>query len=195
MEDINKESGWSETVVLVDAGYVDRVARDLTVYFERALDRRIPPGDLARWIDCVALDGGVRPGDNAVQVVFFYDKKHQGLENFVPSRFQDELDGQAFRDNLGEFTLQSFAVEEVVTFADFFRQSFEMALAASTVKRLIVVSDENICATLIREVAAGTSETQITFLTMSPLSGRGFQQELLGYSLMSALGIQADELK
>ena len=29
---------------------------------------------------------------------------------------------------------------------------------------------------------------------MQPLSGRGFAQELLGYSLTAALGIRADEV-
>ena len=50
-------------MMIVDADYVDRVAFDLTVNFERMLNRRIPQADLARWIDCVALDGGLREGE------------------------------------------------------------------------------------------------------------------------------------
>ena len=51
-----QETKWSENVILVDADYVDKVAFDLIVNFERMIGRRIPKADFARWIDCVALD-------------------------------------------------------------------------------------------------------------------------------------------
>ena len=44
---MNKEK-WSENVIIVDADYVDRVAFDLTVNFERMLGRRVPKADMAR---------------------------------------------------------------------------------------------------------------------------------------------------
>ena len=43
---------WSENVIIADADFIDKVAFDLTVNFERMLMRRIPKADLARWIDC-----------------------------------------------------------------------------------------------------------------------------------------------
>lgn len=52
-----------ENVIIADADYLDKVAFDLIVNFERMLMRRIPPADIARWIDCVALDGGMRPAE------------------------------------------------------------------------------------------------------------------------------------
>lgn len=36
---------------------------------------------------------------------------------------------------------------------------------------------------------------RITLLAMQPLTGGNFRQEILGYSLMTALGIKADEIK
>ena len=53
---------WSRNVILVDGDYVDSVAFDLTVNFERILGRRINKADTARWIDCIAHDGGMREG-------------------------------------------------------------------------------------------------------------------------------------
>lgn len=57
-----QEAKWSENVILVDADYVDKVAFNLIVNFERMIGRRIPQADIAKWIDCVALDGGIREG-------------------------------------------------------------------------------------------------------------------------------------
>ena len=36
---------WSENVIVADADYIDKVAFDLTVNFERMIGRRIPPAD------------------------------------------------------------------------------------------------------------------------------------------------------
>ena len=37
-------------------------------------------------------------------------------------------------------------------------------------------------------------DKRITVLAMQPMPGGNFRQEILGYSLMSALGIRSDEL-
>ena len=43
------DNKWTENIILADGDYIDRVAFDLTVNFERMLGRRIPAADLARW--------------------------------------------------------------------------------------------------------------------------------------------------
>ena len=88
---------WSENVIVVDAEYIDRVAFNLIVNFERMLGRKIQQADMARWIDCVALDGGMKPENEAItSVVLIHEKSSEGFENFIPDSFQ-ELDGKAFR--------------------------------------------------------------------------------------------------
>ena len=57
-----KAPQWSENVIIADGDYVDRVAFNLIVNFERMIGRRIPNADMARWLDCIALDGGLREG-------------------------------------------------------------------------------------------------------------------------------------
>lgn len=74
---------WSENVIVADADYVDKVAFDLTVNFERMIGRRIPPADMSQWAVCVALDGGLRPGKHETQVVLIHDRKNPKMENFA----------------------------------------------------------------------------------------------------------------
>ncbi len=188
-----QKSKWDETVLIVDADYLDRVAFDLIVNFERMIGRAIPAGDLCRWIDCVALDGGLRPGNNSTQVVFIHSKGKSTLENFMPSNFSSDIDGKAFKDNLGEFCMLAFPVEEIISPEDFFTQSLEMLADSTDVKRLIVVGDMAHIGDRIKRICARTDGKDITLLTMEPTPGRGFSQEILGYSLMSALGISAEE--
>ena len=39
---------WCENVMVADADYIDKVAFDLIVNFERMIERRIPQADMAR---------------------------------------------------------------------------------------------------------------------------------------------------
>ena len=68
-------TNWSENIIIADANYVDNVAFNLIVNFERIIERRIPPADLAQWVECVAMDGGMRPNEEQqTHVVLVYDK-------------------------------------------------------------------------------------------------------------------------
>lgn len=189
------EKKWSETVILIDADELDRVAFDLIVNFERMINRPIPAADLCHWLDCVALDGGLQQGDNEVQAVFLHSKSKEALENMRPGNFATELNGQAFKDNIAEFTLLSFPVEEVVSPSDFYVQSLEALLESQQVKRLLLVPDMQTAGARVQKICAEAKDKQITLFAMHPIEPQGFKHEILGYSLMSALGIRSDELR
>lgn len=190
-------SKWCENVILADADYVDRVAFDLIVNFERMIGRRIPKADIARWIDCVALDGGLRAGDNETQVVLIHGKGRRQMENFMPGDYAGELDGRAFRDNLGEFVISALPVEEGMTTADdLFVESLEVISNSKEARRIMVVPDAETAYDRVREALRHADDgKRITVFAMQPMPGGNFRQEILGYSLMQALGIRADEIK
>lgn len=193
---IDNATQWSENVIIADADFVDKVAFDLTVNFERMLGRRIPKADLARWIDCVALDGGLREGNNSVQVVLLHDRQKAALDNFVPSDLKEELNGKAFSDNLGEFAISAYPVESMVSKAEFMADIVLAACGKKEVRRLMIIPDEEESYGIIRQTLrhAGADDKTITLFAMQPMQGGNFRQEILGYSIMSALGIGADEL-
>lgn len=192
-----QEVKWSENVILVDADYIDKVAFDLIVNFERMLERRIPPADMARWIDCVALDGGIRTGEHHTQVVFLHSKNKEQLDNFIPAHFEKELNNQAFQDHLGEFVINSYPVEELVTAEEFFLDTLQVVCAQKEVKRIMVVPDAEHLYHQVKDALqrVDDEEKRITVFTMQPMAGGHFRQEILGYSLMNALGIKGSELK
>lgn len=183
---------WSESVILVDADYVDKVAFDLIVNFERMLGRRIPQADMAHWLECVALDGGLREGEHQTQVVLLHKQKE--MQNFQPGTFT-ALDGKAFNGRLGEFLISCVQVEELTTMDDLFIDSMQVLANAAEVKRLIVVPNAEHIFNKVREALhAADPDKHITALAMQPLEGGNFRQEILGYSLMAAMGIRAEEI-
>ena len=201
--DLMQKENFKETVILVDADYVDGVAFDLTVNFERMLMRRIPQADLAQWLVCVALDGGAAPHEgegsgahgDETQVIFLHRPDAEGMKNFAPGRYAD-LDGQAFRDpHLGEF-LMSALRDEVPTGEDLFVECTAALLGSEEVKTVILVPDmERSGGALKTLLAREGRKKDVTLLAMQPESGRGFQSEILGYSLMHAMGIRGEELE
>ena len=194
-----KNSKWCKNVILVDADYVDKVAFDLIVNFERMLGRRIPQADMAHWLECVALDGGIRPekqeGSSAsTQVVLLHGKGKGQMENFNPSTFT-ELDGKAFKSELGEFLISCVPVEELTTMDDLFCDSLQIISNAKEVERLMVIPNAEQIYNKVREgLRHANPDTHITVFSMQPMTGGNFRQEILGYSLMAALGIKSAEL-
>ena len=191
---------WSEIVILVDTEYVDKVAFDLIVNFERMLGRRIPQADMAQWLECIALDGGLRPqpsdtsSQTSIQVVLIHDKGHQQMDNFLPGKFAD-LDGKAFSGQLGEFLISCVQVEEMVTKDDLYIDSLQIIANAAEVKRLMVVADSDRIYNKVREaLRKADPDKHITVFAMQPMTSGNFRQEILGYSLMAALGIKSAEL-
>ena len=197
MNDIINPAQWSENVIIADADFVDKVAFDLTVNFERMLMRRVSKADLARWIDCIALDGGIREGKNEVQVVLIHNKENTELENFTPAHYKEELDGKAFKDHLGEFSINTYPVEELVSKADFIAEAAQIACSQKEVKRVMVVPDDEETYAKVRHALKRIDDEgkRITLFAMQPMEGGNFRQEILGYSLMSALGINGEEIK
>lgn len=188
---------WSENVILVDADYVDKVAFNLIVNFERMLGRRIPQADLAKWMDCVALDGGIRPGENEILVVLIHQKDKTKLENFKPSDYVKDIDGKAFKDHLGEFSIGAYPIEDIAGSENYFSDALQLIAAQKEVKRIMVVPNAedsyiyNNVRAMLKDV---DDEKRITLLSMQPMPNWIFRQEILGYSLLAALGISSEEI-
>ena len=191
---------WSENVIIADADYVDHVAFDLTVNFERMLGRCIHAADISQWAVCVALDGGLRPGEHETQLVLVHNRDSKKIDNFKPSDYETELNAQAFKDEqLGEFLVTSLPVEDMVTKNQFMVELLQAVLAQEPVKRIMVIpnADTPELYDELRHVLKNVDDEQkrVTLFAMQPMMGGNFRQEILGYSLLSALGISADEIK
>ena len=191
---------WSENVIIADADYIDKVAFDLIVNFERMINRRIQPADMAQWTVCVALDGGLREGEHETQVILIHNEQSKKMQNFCPADYEKDLNAQAFKDaRLGEFVISSYPTEEKMVGKDDFLVDIARTVCnAKEVKRVMIVpnSEEGNAYDQLRDMLRKVDdEKRVTLFAMQPLPGGNFRQEILGYSLMNALGISANEIK
>lgn len=191
----------SENFILADADYIDYVAFQLSVQFERMIGRRIGKADLSQWAVDIALDGGLRNDGkpHETQLVLVHEKQNPQMENFTPSGYDTELNAQAFKDDgLGEFLVNSIAVGDVVGKDDYIIDTINMVLGHNEVKRLMIIPNAeqgDIYDDVVSALHDADDSKRITVFAMQPMPGGNFRQEILGYSLMNALGIKADEIK
>ena len=122
------------------------------------------------------------------------------MKNFRPSNYEKDLNAQAFKEEkLGEFVISSYPTEEKMVGKDDFLIDVARTVSnAKEVKRVMIIpnSEDGDAYDRLRDMLRNVDdEKRITLFAMQPLPGGNFRQEILGYSLMNALGISADEIK
>ena len=138
-----------------------------------------------------------RDADGETQVIFIHSKDKAALDNFALGNYNADLNAQAFKDQLGEFIMSSYPVEEVVKHDDFFLDVLKIVVNHKDVHRVMAVPNAEHPALwdalrhALRDV--DDEEKRVTLFAMQPMEGGNFKQEILGYSLMSALGIKGNE--
>lgn len=192
---------WSENIIIADGDYIDYVAFDLIVNFERMLNRKIPTANFSQWAVNIALDGKLKPGNNETQVVLLHDKEKAMLENFTPSSYEADLNNKAFKDEfLGEFLVNSIVTGEENTSKEaVLSDLLQMLTTHEEVHRIMIIpnAENTVTYNEVKKMLekVDDNEKRITVFTMQPMVGGNFRQEILGYSLMNAMGIKAEEFK
>lgn len=194
---INNELKFAEKVILIDASYINKVTTDLSQHFGQVIGRELPKADLPVFLECVAMDAGIRPGENVLQVLFVYDKSQSKINAFNPGDLKKELNDVAFKSNLGEFQLNTFEPSDMADRETFFLESVKLIADAKEVKHLVVIPSETEYGDKLPEIFEKVDgKESICVLGMNPLTpSNTFQWEMLGYAVLQALGIRPDEIR
>ena len=193
---INNEIKFAEKVILIDATYINKVTADLSHHFGSMIGRELPKADLPIFLECVAMDAAIQPGENVLQVLFVYDKAQPRMDAFVPGDLKKELNDVAFKSQLGEFQLNTFEPSDMANREDFFLESVKLVADAKEVKHLVIIPSETEYADKLPEILEKVDgKESVHILGMNPLTeSKAFQWEMLGYAVLQALGIRADEI-
>ncbi|WP_071146984.1 DUF6621 family protein [Bacteroides ihuae] len=185
----------AETVMLIDAAYMNFVIADLKKNFERMLGRSLQEIDLSHLITYLALDASMSEGENQIQVLWVYDDRSSKLLHCHPSDLKEELNGVAFSNPLGEFSFASVPSAEMVSREDLYFDLFDIVADSTDVKKMIIVSfNEEYGDRLHLAMNKVTEKEIILFCMDEPKKEPHYQWEVLAYPLMQSLGIKGDEL-
>ena len=193
---INNELKFAKKVILIDATSINKVTKDLSQHFEQVVGRKLPKADLPIFLECVAMDAAIQPGEHTLQVLFVYDKQHLVMEAFNPGDLKKDLNDVAFKSQLGEFQLNTFEPSDIADRETFFLESVKLVADAKEVKHLVVIPSETEYGDKLPEIFEKVDgKESIYVLGMNPLEASDkFRWEMLGYAVLQALGIRSDEI-
>ena len=192
----NNELKFAEKVILIDAIYINKVTTDLRQHFGQVIGRELPKADLPIFLECVAMDAAIQPGDHTLQVLFVYEKGWAKMDVFNPGDLKKELNDVAFKSQLGEFQLNAFEPSDMADREAFFLESVKLIADAKEVKHLVVIPSETEYGDKLPEIFEKVDgKESIHVLGMNPPApSKSFQWEMLGYAVLQALGIRSDEI-
>ena len=193
---INNELKFAEKVILIDASYINKVTSDLSQHFGQMIGRELPKADLPIFLECVAMDAAIQPGENVLQVLLVYDKELTKMDAFNPGDLKKELNDVAFKSQLGEFQLNTFEPSDMADREAFFLEAVKLVADAKEVKHLVIVPSETEYGDKIPEILEKVDgKESIHVLGMNPLApSKAFSWEMMGYAVLQALGIRSDEI-
>lgn len=193
----------AENVILVDVSYFNDVVKNLKRYFELQLGRPLQDVYIEEWASFLALDAGVRDKGNEIQVLFVHDEKTDKLLHSDPADLKKDLNGVGFSNQLGELTFTSVSSEGLVPRADLYLDLLAIALNSADVKRLMLVPFFGEYGVKLTDIlkedlknADAEKGREVYLFTMDePAAPLACKWDLLGYSLLRALGIKAEDLQ
>lgn len=194
---MTKDLKFAETVIVVDAAYLNRVTSDLAKHFETVLGRKLPKADLPVLFECLTLDGGITVAQKEIHIVFIYDEENKQLDVCHPSDLAKEMNHVAFNSFLGEYVMGSFEPSGMATREDLFLETLEVMAAAQEVKNLWVVPDETAYGEKVPAILNKlTDKERVAMFSMNPpqaeLNGEWIS---LGFAVLHALGIKPDDIQ
>lgn len=193
---INNELKFAEKVILIDASYINKVTADLSRHFGQVIGRELPKADLSIFLECVAMDAAIQPGENVLQVLLVYDKENTRMDAFNPGDLKKELNDVAFKSQLGEFQLNTFEPSDMADREAFFLEAVKLVADAKEVKHLVVIPSETEYGDKLPEIFDKVDgKDSIHVLGMNPPAPSDkFRWEMMGYAVLQALGVRSDEI-
>lgn len=192
---------FEETVILLDAAYVDKITGDLIQYFSRVINRTLTTADLSLLLEALALDAGLRPvvdeeKKREIQTLLIYDEKQPTLKYIVPNDLTKKLNNVAFDSKLGEFVLNTYHPSGMTPHTDFVLDALRLVADAKEVKRLIVVADDTFIEKEVLPLLDKVDgKESVALFSMNPSpTNKEAKWEMLGFAVLRALGIRSEEL-
>lgn len=199
---IMEQNQFKETVLLVDANYLDQVSCGMRDFFANETGKDVCDADLPSWIVYVIANLLCDPAkteqpemmNKQFQVVFVCGKGQATLSSFIQKDLLKEVDGFAFREEQfnSEFLMSVVQDEQLVEGDPLIVQSVDVLLTSGNVKNLFVVPNPDTDYDTIMQKVKG-SDKRVEVLNIKA-DNAARKPGVLGVSLLCSMGISVDDL-
>lgn len=186
-----------EFVILIDAAYLDEVGHSMNGYFSYIVKRKLPKADLPALVEGLALDAGIRPGDNHIQIILVYPKGMKTFSFCEPSDLNEELHCVAFRSNLGEFSFASYSTENLTTREELYSDFIQTLSVSQNTQKVMIVGDMELYGEDAVKALEQAKNREVYYFSvdMQKAANYSFKYCNLGFALLHAMGVRSEELE
>lgn len=195
---------FAPVVLLLDERILNETVGQIRRILSSRLGRPLPDLDLISWLEYVALDAGIRPGSNKLQVLLVAHELHSTLRGVIPSSLA-QLDGKACTSNLGEWNFSVVPSAHLTSGHALFANLMELVMDASEVETLLLLPfpDEQATGEVATQLTkiydaqqTEQKEKRVVYFHLQPLPQLiPCPCESLVFSLMKALGIREEDFQ
>ncbi len=184
-------------VILIDAGYLEEIGHSMRDYFSHIVKRNLPKADMPALIEGIALDSGIRPADNKIQVIFVYPKSLNKFSFCEPSDLTGDLHCVAFKSNVGEFSFTSYSTEGLVSHEELYGEFIDALTVSQNTKVVMLVGNMPSYNKESVKQLQEVTDREVYYFNMNPQESQQyvFKYNNLGYVLLHAMGIKPEELE
>lgn len=184
----------SETVILIDAAFLNKETTGMKRFFEKMLKRTLPIMDLSDWSLYLLQDSAFKGSQPEIQFIVVYDEDSRLLQNFVPSDLKDELDGKGFR-YISEYYFTCVPTEGLASREDVFIELLSIVSESEKVKNIAVIPFYEEYGEAVDEILKDATDKDIIQFSIEELSQKATHRwDNLGFSIMRAYGVSPQEL-
>lgn len=199
---MNEQIKFSPNVLLIDVSFINQFVAASKQMLSERLGRTLPDLDLPAWLTYLALDAGLREGDNEVQVLLVHDVSTRRLQACQPADLES-LNGMACRTPLGEFLFSCVTPADIATREELFLDLMTLAQDSADVQCLGLLPShpeygrkmEEELAKLLADKDAEVCRKVLYFTLSQPSPEWKFRTDFATFSLLKAFGVKAEELK
>lgn len=193
---------FSKNVILVDVAFLNDVAHGLRNYMGTQLNRPLPAIDLPTWLGYLMLDSGLPQAEHETQVILVSEEGVKALTCCEPANLES-LQGMACHTPMGEMMFSIVTPAGITDSEHLFIDLAMITLDAKEVEHLLLVPHERNYGQQLneqllkygKEKGEDACKKTIQFVMQPPTDNISLQFDQVGYSLLRAMGVKADELR
>lgn len=197
---MEKEIAFTETVVLIDANQLDILTGQMTQFLQQQIGRDLPLMPVDQWVTYLALESGMKSKEGQeIQTLWIYEAKQGEMKACEPKLLKTDYNNMAFRNELGEFTLNSFTAEDFVEMGALYIESLQLLLEDKKVTRLLLFAPNDKIEEVTNLVEKSAHKKDVYLFTdsgkhSSKADCECIHEKVVLYPMMKALGVKGKEV-
>lgn len=192
---------FSPNVLLIDVAFINETVYGAKQVLSEHIGRSLSDVDIPSWLSYLALDAGLREGDNEIQVILVHDEATRRLNCCQPTELES-LNGMACRTPLGEFIFSCVTPADIADTEHLFLDLMTLAQDSADVERLMLIPShaaygkkmEEELTKLLQDKPKESCDKPFYFVMEPSNSVLPFQSDSVVFSLAKAFGIESNSL-